>query len=969
MSSQLWLLFLSFLLFHPLLHPCLPLSSAHPLDPLTAAEISTIRRVIQSSHLGASKSLAFHYVGLDEPDKPDVLAWAQSGTRGRRQRRRAFVVAPLRRGDARDRRRRHRRLRRLRPGLSRFRTLEELEAAAALPLNYTPFVESARRRGVALSDVVCSTFTAGWFGEAGRGRRRLKLLCFVAGETANFYMRPMEGITVVVDLDEMRIIGYRDRVVVPVPKAEGTDYRAAKQRPPFAPETKPGVVVQPAGKGFRIDGHALLHYLTWREIDRPLTNGGPTLSSCRQQLGWSNWDFHLSYDARAGLVVSLASVYDAEKGARRRVLYRGYVSEVFVPYMDPAEEWYFRTFFDAGEYGFGLWASPLEPMTDCPANAEFMDGYYAAQDGEPVKLPNVFCVFERYSGDAAWRHTELGIPKQMISEVRQEVSLVVRMVGALGNYDYVTDWEFKTSGSIKVGVSLTGILEVKGTPYTHTDQITTDVHGSLLAENTIAVYHDHFVTYYLDLDIDGLNNTFIKSKLKTARVADSSGVPRRSYWTVTREAANMEADAHVEIGSVPAELLVVNPNKKTKMGNHVGYRLIANGVPVASLLSDDDYPQMRASYGKKQVWVTPYNKSEKWAAGLYVDNSRGDDNLAAWSQRNRAIKNVDIVVWHTVGFHHIPYQEDFPLMPMLSSGFELRPSNFFESNPLIRLRSTKQTHLPNCTLIPPKPPQMPALRRAMAAAAVGAGVGLAISIALEPGACASGRGRKAGSEASPVWATLSLVKSLPPKIIVEPRSGTKFPSVVDGGRRLLGVGVRYRWSPALKHKNNISYAYGVYADESDVKRLRKKYSTFSVSELKGNKELIADLLDQDLRMTISLQIVNRGLSIGYLRDTFAKVVGNELQKYGGSNNKELLQRFTSIFTDEHKLLRNSIFDLSREPGYILRIRINGKEMGKMESNLICKPLLDLYVGKNAYDKQALQDIQSTLASILQERSD
>ncbi|XP_065021374.1 primary amine oxidase 2-like [Musa acuminata AAA Group] len=678
MSIQLWFLLLFFLLFHLLLllHPCLPLSSSHPLDPLTAAEISTIRRVIQSSHLGASKSLAFHYVSLDEPDKTDVQAWAQSATRGRRQRRRAFVVA--RSGgetheivvDVADASVVSDRV--YRGSGYPIQTLDELEAAAALPLNYTPFVESARRRGVALSDVVCSPLTAGWFGEPGRGRRRLKLQCCVAGETANFYMRPMEGITVVVDLDEMRIIGYRDRVVVPVPKAEGTDYRAAKQRPPFALETKPGVVVQPAGKGFRIDGHVIR---------------------------WSNWDFHLSYDARAGLVISLASVYDAQKGARRRVLYRGYVSEVFVPYMDPAEEWYFRTFFDAGEYGFGLWASPLEPMTDCPANAEFMDGYYATQDGEPVKLPNVFCVFERYSGNAAWRHTELGIPGQMIREVRPEVSLVVRMVGALGNYDYVTDWEFKTSGSIKVGVSLTGILEVKGTPYTHTDQITTDVHGSLLAENTIGVYHDHFVTYYLDLDIDGLNNTFIKSKLKTARVADGGDVPRRSYWTVTREVAKMEADARVEIGSVPAELLIVNPNKKTKMGNHVGYRLITNGAPAASLLSDDDYPQMRASYGKKQVWVTPYNKSEKWAAGLYVDNSRGDDNLAAWSQRNRAIENVDIVVWHTVGFHHIPYQEDFPLMPMLSSGFELRPSNFFESNPLIRLRPTKHTHLPNCTLI------------------------------------------------------------------------------------------------------------------------------------------------------------------------------------------------------------------------------------------------------------------------------
>ncbi|XP_047070637.1 primary amine oxidase 2-like [Lolium rigidum] len=659
----------------------------HPLDPLSPVELTAVRAAVLASPLVPARPLTFHYVGLDEPDKPDVLSYAAARSSSSSRAalpRRAFVIARAG-GQSHE----------LRVDITDaaapsvlshavqhgagfpMLTLDEQFAAVALPPRHAPFVESVRRRGVDMDDVLCAAFPVGWFGvdseseEKVRQRRLVKLLCFVAGATANFYARPLEGVTLVVDLDRMAIVEYRDRVVYPVPKAEGTDYRAGKAGAPYAGhEAPPGVVVQPEGRGFHIDGHFVR---------------------------WANWEFHLGFDMRAGTVISLASIHDAEAGARRRVLYRGFVSEVFVPYMDPAEEWYYRTFLDAGEYGLGLWAFPLQPGADCPANSAYLDGYYAGQDGKPVENKNMICVFERYAGDVAWRHTEAGFPDRLITEVRPDVSLVVRMVVSCGNYDYILDWEFKTSGSIKFVVSLTGLLEVKGTDYTHADQIRQDAHGTLVAENTLAVYHDHYVTYHLDLDVDGTNNSFVKNIITTRR--NTAGTPRKSYWTVLREVAETEADAQVDVNVAPADLLIVNPNKRTRMGNEVGYRVVPGGTTAASVLDDDDYPQRRASYSKKQLWVTPYNRDEKWAPGLYADQSTGDDGLATWSGRDRGIRNEDIVLWYTVGIHHIPYQDDFPVMPTVSGGFELRPANFFEQNPLLKTRPPMRDQLPfpNCS--------------------------------------------------------------------------------------------------------------------------------------------------------------------------------------------------------------------------------------------------------------------------------
>ncbi|GMP77054.1 hypothetical protein CsSME_00033465 [Camellia sinensis var. sinensis] len=430
-------------------------------------------------------------------------------------------------------------------------TFEEQEAANKLPLTYAPFIASIDKRGLKLEEVVCGSFTVGWFGEE-RTNRVVRVMCYYLGGTVNLYMRPIEGMTVTVDLEMMKIKGYYDRLMVPVPKGEGTDYRGSKQKPPFGPSVERIAVLQSDGPSFTIDGHTVR---------------------------WAKWEFHLGFDMRAGPIISLASIYDLDKDEYRRVLYRAFVSELFVPYMDLTEECATRA------------------LQGLPRNAVFMDGYLTGQDGTPGNISNVFCIFERYTGDVMWCHTENSIPGAVVTEVRPEVTLAVRMVSTLANYDYIVDWEFKQSGSIKAVVGLSGMLEVRGLNGTHTDQIQEEVYGTLLAENTLGAYHDHFLIYHLDLDVDGEANSFVNSTLQTTR-----------------------SDSRIQLGLKPSELLVVNPNKKTKVGSPVGYHLIP-GLVVGSSLSDDDYAQFRGAFTKYNVWVTPYNKSEKWAGGLYVDQS------------------------------------------------------------------------------------------------------------------------------------------------------------------------------------------------------------------------------------------------------------------------------------------------------------------------------------------------------------
>ncbi|CAN8245280.1 unnamed protein product [Cochlearia groenlandica] len=647
----------------------------HPLDPLTVQEIERVRTILLGHNPGfGSGSATIHVMALDEPDKTRVVKWKKGD---RLLSRRAEVVA-LSGGKS------HvitvdldsgRVVSDLVNRVSGYPvlTMDDLTIASQVAMNNVEFNRSIEARGVKRSDLVCITPFAGWFGPEEEGRRILKVQCYTSQDTPNYFMRPLEGLFATVDMDKREVIKIVDKGPVPIPKAAGTEYRfGAVNKPVHIDRINPISMEQPDGPSFKVeDGHLVK---------------------------WANWVFHVKADQRAGMIISQATVRDSETGKPRSVLYKGFPSEMFVPYMDPGEVWYYKSYMDVGEIGLGPAAMPLVPLNDCPRNSYYIDGVFASPDGKAVVQPNMICLFERYAGDVSWRHSEILIPNADIRESRPKVTLVARMATSAGNYDYIFDWEFQTDGLIRVTVAASGMLMVKGTPYENVDDLgdKEDDSGPLISENVIGVVHDHFITFHLDMDVDGpTNNSFVKVHLEKQRVPEGKS-PRKSYLKVKKHVAKTEKDAQIKLSLYdPYEFHIVNPNRKSRLGNLAGYKIIPGGN-AASLLDLDDTPQIRGAFTNNQIWVTQYNRSEQFAGGNLVYQSHGEDTLQVWSDRDRSIENKDIVLWYTLGFHHVPCQEDYPVMPSVAASFELKPVNFFESNPVLGVAPFFDKDLPVC---------------------------------------------------------------------------------------------------------------------------------------------------------------------------------------------------------------------------------------------------------------------------------
>jgi primary-amine oxidase len=622
--------------------------ASHPLDALTTGEYWTVHDVLRESGHWTAGTLVASLL-LHEPSKSTVLAWKE----GKPIPREADVILEA------DGKTIEARVDIASRNLEFWKEVQSVQA----PITQTELdtmndvvkkdprvIAALKLRGVTdLSTVRCEPIPLTFKIFPEQADHRIAYGdCMDSHGAYHPWGRIIEGLYFLTDVTNEKVLKVSDYGAVPLLK-EDIDFEEAGAT--SAAGTTPLQVTQPLGPVYRIENGEVI---------------------------WQNWRFRFRLDPRVGAVLSLVRYQDGRN--LRSVMYEGALSEMYVPYMHPDPGWNWRAFLDAGEFLLGGLIKPVGP-DDCPAHAQYFTGVVPSDQGLPILEPQLACLFEHATDNPAWRHSEDG---RLSGRPSRE--LVLRTAAVAGNYDYLMDWVFQQDGTIRVAVGATGIVETMGVKETALHSMSDDAskleNGTLVAPNLVAVNHDHYFSYRLDLDVDGPNNSFMVDRLIPEEV---SGQVRKSIWAMQSSIAKTEKDAILDIDlQHPAMWVFINPTKHGQLGYSPGYEVMP-GPTAISFVSPDDPAQKTGAFSEHQMWVTPYKPDEVYASGTYVTRNKEFDGLPVWTRANRPVETTDIVGWYTLGFHHVVRLEDWPVMPTLWHDFLIRPVNFFDKNPVVTL--------------------------------------------------------------------------------------------------------------------------------------------------------------------------------------------------------------------------------------------------------------------------------------------
>ena len=626
---------------------------AHPLDPLTAEEITAAVALVTADER-YEPGFVFSHLRLREPDKAVVLAHEVGAAVDREVE--ALLVPPgrleaieavvsvtaqkVRSWTVHDG---------MRPAL----LFGESFSAIVGVKEHPEWQAAMRRRGIDDFDKVqIDPWPAGSFDSPHEsGRRISRCISYYRDQsTDNGYAQPIEGVIAFFDQGAGRVLEVVDHGLVPMPEERG--HYLAGAGGSRDDELKPLEIVQPDGPSFVVDGH---------------------------HVRWARWSFRVGFDPYEGLVLHTVAYHDGDRV--RPVLHRASICEMVVPYGDPGPMHGWKNAFDAGEWGLGRMTNSLQLGCDCVGAIHYFDAVLATEQGDPYVVDHAICMHEEDYG-ILWKHHDL---HGGTDETRRSRRLVVSFIATVGNYEYGFYWYFYLDGNIQLEVKLTGIVSTMAVGPGDDPEF-----ANVIAPGLAAPHHQHLFSARLDLDVDGPANSVCE--VEAEAVAAGPENPWGNAFRPRITPLTHELAARRDTNAATSRMWrVVNDSSRNALGEPVGYKLVPTVSTPTMLASPESSVGRRAGFARHNLWVTPYAPDERRAAGEFPNQHAGGDGLPQWTAADRPLEDTDVVLWYTFGVTHFVRPEDWPVMPVEYAGFTLMPVGFFDRNPAIDLPPTSST--------------------------------------------------------------------------------------------------------------------------------------------------------------------------------------------------------------------------------------------------------------------------------------
>lgn len=270
-------------------------------------------------------------------------------------------------------------------------------------------------------------------------------------------------------------------------------------------------------------------------------------------------------------------------------------------------------------YGLGPAMQRLNPQVDCP-HGQLLAGGKVCRELEDRGLSQRYCLEGNCSA-------------------KRGKALVLWSSIQTGAYNYLLRWEFRDDGTIHPALGLAGALQFGN------------------------VAHLHNVYWRLDFDMGDPENDRVEEFVRLPK-AGTNGLQGASTWKPLLGETFRPTDLFTF-----RKWRITDGRQKNALGKPWSYEVVPSPGD-GSLRTNPSEGFLRGEF-----WLTRAHSNERFVS---TDNA----DLLSGYLNGEAVDGQDLVLWYALHAYHEIRSEDQPYMPVEWVGFEARPRDYFDQNPM-----------------------------------------------------------------------------------------------------------------------------------------------------------------------------------------------------------------------------------------------------------------------------------------------